>query len=67
MKEIVLTHKDLSLIKAMATKEWVNKSHKTDNFVCECYLNAFISYLNGNKMMVIDGKIYVKETPSEDL
>lgn len=63
MKEIKLTDKDYQDIKTAALNEWREKSisYKTaDEFVCRCYVSAFISFCNAKGYTLLDGKVYVK-------
>lgn len=61
MKEIELTNYDLSRIKDLAHKEWINNSMKDDTFLCQCYMTAIKVYLNSRGIVLKDGKLYEQE------
>jgi hypothetical protein len=61
MKEYKLTVKDFSIIKNAAHVIWIHDAIKHDHFVVECYIRAFIGFVNSNNLKIIDGKLYEAE------
>jgi hypothetical protein len=61
MKQVKLTDKDYEKIKSYAKDLWLDKGQRNSPNVCKAYVESFISYLAGNNLMLIDGKIYEKE------
>jgi len=67
MKHKELKEKDIKEIKQFAHTNWVRKAHTGDNFVCKCYVEAFIRWLSSKNLTVKDGKIYAEEKDSKTI
>lgn len=64
MKQVELTEQDYRVIKDMALSTWREKaiSYKTpEEFVCQCYVAAVVTFCTARGLTLVDGKFYAKE------
>lgn len=64
MKQVELTEQDYRAIKDMALSLWRERSisYKTpEEFVCQCYVSAVVTFCNARGLTLVDGKFYAKE------
>ncbi len=66
MKEYKLTAQDYATVKNGAHAIWIHDAIKHDNFVVECHIRSFISFLNSRNLKIVDGKIYEAEKPKSN-
>lgn len=61
MKNYNLSKTDIKIIKDQALVLWKNRIISGDNFVTECYIDAFLSFLISKNLTIVNGKLYVQQ------
>lgn len=62
MKKVKLTKKDYEKIQSHAKDLWIAKGQTDMPNVCIAYVEAFSSYLVSRNLILVDGKIYEKDS-----